>query len=278
MANAILIPSDTLKAQLDGWVAQYRNRDFIASDPMQFPHRWRHDPIACEYLSLLCALLSYGRRSLIITMLHQLLERLDGDLLAYLATFDPQKARRDLAGFYYRFNQAEELVWLLERLAHHYRTIGSLEPLWLRHGRPKDSLAHQLAGFLHEFAGEEPAPATYGARYLLTDPRAGGACKRWMLFLRWVVRCDEDLAEPVDFGLWRRVMGPQDLVIPVDTHVGRLSRQWRLTARSANDWRTAEEITAGLRAMASEDPTIYDFAFLGVGVSGVVSKTLPEYP
>ncbi len=39
------------------------------------------------------------------------------------------------------------------------------------------------------------------------------------MFLRWMARADE-----VDLGLWSDWLGPHELVIPVDTHIARLSR------------------------------------------------------
>ena len=86
-----------------------------------------------------------------------------------------------------------------------------------------------------------------------------------MLFLRWVVRHDAELSEPVDFGLWRTALRPADLHVPLDTHVGRLARELGMTARKADDWRTVEEITAALRALCPEDPIRYDFALMGYG-------------
>jgi uncharacterized protein (TIGR02757 family) len=268
-ASPLIVPHSSLHRLLEAETDRYRNQHFITHDPMQFAHAHRLTPLACEYMALLSALLSYGRRSAIIAMLTHLLDRLNGDLLAYLTTFNRLQAQQDLAGFYYRFNQAPELVWLLERLAYHYHHTGSLETLWpVTPPENPPSLVSQLDQFLNAFIGNSPPPPTYGARYLLTHPSAGGACKRWMLFLRWVVRQDDDLPAPVDFGLWRSPLQltPAQLVIPLDTHVGRLSRQWGLTQRTASDWRTAQAITDQLRHLCPTDPLRYDFAFMGVGI------------
>jgi endonuclease III len=72
-------------------------------------------------------------------------------------------------------------------------------------------------------------------------------------------------ADGIDLGLWP--VPPSDLVIPVDTHILRISRNLGLTGRRTASWATAEEITAKLRELDPEDPVKYDFALCHLGVS-----------
>ena len=72
-------------------------------------------------------------------------------------------------------------------------------------------------------------------------------------------------ADGVDLGLWP--IAPSELVIPVDTHIHRISRNLGLTTRRTATWATAEEITAALRNFDPEDPVKYDFALCHLGVS-----------
>lgn len=259
--------------QLNVLLQHYRNRDFIATDPMRLAHRVRHDPVECEAVAFLSAMLSYGRRESIIAMLEDLVQvRLGGNLLTYLQRFDRQRAQQDCSGFVYRFNTADDVVWLLECLAHTYQRYGTLERLWLAVNRTAQQAQPigpaQFTAFVEGLVQPVgwPSPLAYGARYLLPLASRGGACKRLWLFLRWVVRTDEDLPEPVDFGLWRTALQPNQLLMPVDTHVARLSREWGLVTRRTNDWQTAETLTAALRVGCPQDPVRYDFAFLGYGV------------
>jgi uncharacterized protein (TIGR02757 family) len=71
----------------------------------------------------------------------------------------------------------------------------------------------------------------------------------------------------VDLGLWT-ALRPADLVMPVDTHVLRNSRFLGLTDRADATWRTAEQITAALRALDPHDPVRFDFALAQLGISG----------
>jgi uncharacterized protein (TIGR02757 family) len=82
------------------------------------------------------------------------------------------------------------------------------------------------------------------------------------MFLRWMVRRDWP-----DLGLWARC-SPADLVIPLDTHVARISRYIGLSARSTPDGRMALEITAALRRIDPLDPLRFDFALSHLGILG----------
>ena len=89
----------------------------------------------------------------------------------------------------------------------------------------------------------------------------GSACKRLNLYLRWMVRRGDNL----DFGLWTDV-DPAKLIIPLDTHVARISRYIGLTERKSCDWVAAEEVTCSLRILDPKDPVKYDFAICRLGI------------
>jgi len=56
------------------------------------------------------------------------------------------------------------------------------------------------------------------------------------------------------------------LMIPLDVHVGRISRELGLLQRKSNDRTTVEELTSKLRELDPNDPVKYDFALFGYGV------------
>jgi uncharacterized protein (TIGR02757 family) len=76
----------------------------------------------------------------------------------------------------------------------------------------------------------------------------------------------------VDFGLWRSVPASR-LLIPLDTHIARISQRIGLTRRKDLGWRTAEEITSALRSVDPEDPVRFDFALCHHGMSGRCAPT-----
>ena len=79
--------------------------------------------------------------------------------------------------------------------------------------------------------------------------------------LRWFVR-DDGI---VDLGVWDSLK-PSQLFIPLDVHVGDISRQLGLLTRKADDRRSVVELTSRLRDFNPADPTIYDFALFGIGM------------
>ncbi|MBI5211753.1 MAG: TIGR02757 family protein [Nitrospirae bacterium] len=105
-----------------------------------------------------------------------------------------------------------------------------------------------------------------GFLQFLPSPEKGSACKRMNLFLRWMIR-DRD----IDFGIWKGI--PKNkLIIPLDTHIARISKCLSFTKRKSQDWKMAVEITESLKEFDSEDPLKYDFALCHQGISRVCSK------
>ena len=91
-------------------------------------------------------------------------------------------------------------------------------------------------------------------KFLIPSPEDGSPCKRLNLFLRWMVRKD-----PIDFGLWKEVSTSQ-LIIPLDTHIGKVAYQLGWISTPSLTWKKAEKITEVLRGFDPDDPTRYDFS------------------
>ena len=58
------------------------------------------------------------------------------------------------------------------------------------------------------------------------------------------------------------------MIIPLDTHVARISRFIGLSQRRVPDGRMAQEITEALRSLDPGDPLKYDFAISHLGILG----------
>ena len=96
---------------------------------------------------------------------------------------------------------------------------------------------------------------------MIPNPSNGGAMKRLNMFLRWMVR-----KGPVDLGIWE-FMQPKDLLIPLDVHVARVSREMGLLSRKSNDFKAVIELTNALKEISPDDPVKYDFAMFAYGVN-----------
>ena len=110
------------------------------------------------------------------------------------------------------------------------------------------------------FYSRAPKTAGQGFYHMIPNPENGGAMKRMNMFLRWMVR-----KPPVDLGIWTFIK-PKDLLIPLDVHVARVSRNMGLLTRKSNDFKAVIELTSKLRELCPEDPVKYDFAMFAFGV------------
>jgi uncharacterized protein (TIGR02757 family) len=110
--------------------------------------------------------------------------------------------------------------------------------------------------------------ATQGYSFLIskvtTKSKGVGALKRWMMFLRWMVREDN-----IDMGLWHSV-DKADLIMPLDTHTFKVSQKLGLLSRKSYDLEAAIELTQKLKTFDESDPLKYDFALYRIGQEKLV--------
>lgn len=253
-----------LRPLLDGVEANLDRAARVASDPIRFPRRYS-DPVDREIAGFVASTFAYGRVTLFLPVLEALFAVLDarGGPAAFTRSFDP-RAPDPFVGLYYRFYGGSDLVLLFAALRILLERRGALEP-------GPGPVAQALDGFVAELRAaaveaaarwDLPSASPPGFRYMASAPSDGSASKRLNLWVRWMVRSDA-----VDLGVWTRLR-PRDLVIPLDTHVARISRFLGLTARKDTSWRTAAEVTAALAVLDPDDPVRYDFALAHLGISG----------
>lgn len=261
-----------LRPLLDQLDASLDRAARLAADPVELPRRYA-SPDDQEVAGLLAAALAYGRADLFKPILVRLLDQLGPSPARAVEAFAASPDPAQVAWFHYRFNRPPDLAALLAAIGHLRRIHGSLgarfAALFAAAGGGPAALRPALAGLAEELRGAPPVSRLLagrgprGLRHLLPDAAGPGAAKRWNLYLRWMVRGPD----AVDLGAWRGV--PRSaLVVPLDTHVMRVSRCLGLTRRSDATWRTAEEITGSLRRLDADDPVRFDFALCHLGMSG----------
>ncbi len=188
-------------------------------------------------------------------------------------------AREALHGFRHRFHGARDAAALLYAIASVRREAGSVRAFFEREQRAEDAdvapllsrVVARLTALDYRPAlgnGKRELPQRSPVRFFFPDPAAGSACKRWNLFLRWMVRRDR-----LDFGLWRGIP-TRRLVVPTDTHVHRIARRLGLTLRATADWKTAREITDALSRFDAEDPVRFDYALCRLGILDVCTPEI----
>lgn len=249
--------SAPLKPRLDRLVEQVDVAARIAADPVRFPRRYE-EPRDVEVAAVVAALLAFGRVDLFGPVVERLCVEMDqrGGPYRWVEGYDAG-ARAQIAGVYYRWIRVAELDALFRMLQAVYRRHTSLGELWAP-GPAETS----LGGAIDTLRALAPVGTTRAFASWLPHPASGSACKRWCMLMRWMVRRDA-----VDVGLWTH-LSPRDLVIPLDTHVFRVSRFLGLTSRATPGWRTAVEISRSLARLHPTDPIRYDFALAHLGISG----------
>ena len=287
--------SNELKGFLDRKVDEYNRPGFVENDPICIPHRFerRQDQ---EITAFFAAVLAWGQRKTIINKCTELVDRMDG------APFDFIKNHREtdlkqLIGFKHRTFNDTDLLYFVSFFRLHYGYYDSLEDAFIpptvnsefrmEYAEPyaadveTESYASSscLLGSLAQANFTVEQALNHFRRYFfslpdyplrtrkhISSPLQNSACKRLNMFLRWMVRRDEN---GVDFGLWRRI-SPAQLICPCDVHVERVARKLGLIQRKQSDWKTALELTAHLRQLDADDPVKYDFALFGLGVEGAL--------
>ena len=249
---------------LDSEAARINSPEFIAADPVQFPRRYSKLG-DIEIAALLCSTIAWGNRRMICRNCDRLLESMDSSPLQYVLDEAYESLDPDANVHRTFFNR---------NLQHYLR---GLRPIYQKYGS-LNAWAHNL-GLENEPGApwklaEELNRAIAAANDGKADPRClptglkNTALKRLNMALRWLVRRDGI----VDMGVWD-AMTPAQLYIPLDVHVGNVSRELGLLERRQDDRRAVEELTCKLRQLRPDDPAYYDYALFGIGVEGTGVKT-----
>jgi len=231
-----------------------------AADPVRFVHIY-HAREDQELAALAAACMAFGNAKVIGAKLEDLFHRL-GPSPAHVADDESDVSAR-LRGWKHRVFVGDDVVRLLVGARGLQRASGSLEAAFLTELGRTPKLREALAAFcdrIREAGGHLWRRPSVGSRHLLPDPRNASGSKRLLLFLRWMGRP----ADGVDLGLW--ALDPARLLVPVDVHVHRLSRNLGFTARRTVTWETAEDITRALAQFDPSDPTKYDFSLCHMGM------------
>ena len=239
-----------------------KSAQHLSHDPLSFCHRYP-DPADREIAAVIASSFAYGSVAVILRTLETIFAEMGRSPRRYVEHFDPKAGMRTFTGFKHRFNDSRDLCALLWGMRQMLEQAGSIQSFFLRGYSAGDqdvssSLNRYTAAVLaldYTDVFETPAipPSSYFP-FFFPAPSSGSACKRLCMMLRWLVRP----ADGIDLGLWDGI-SPAQLIIPVDTHISRISRYLGLSSRNNADWRMAQEITASLRRFDAADPVKYDF-------------------
>ncbi len=248
-----------IKKQLDHYVNEYNQPSFIETDPISIPKQYtlKQD---IEISAFWVAMLAWGQRKTIINKANELFGLMDNAPYDFIRNHT-EKERKPFLQFKHRTFQPLDTLYFLEFLQYYYQHHATLETAFLKGWSPKDEDMEQALIHFHDFFFSLP-DAPQRTRKHVATPARKSSCKRLNMFLRWMVRDDQN---GVDFGLWKEIKKSQ-LLIPLDVHVDRVARKLGLLKRKQTDWLAVKELTANLKAFDPEDPVKYDFALFGMGV------------
>ena len=242
---------DSIKDILDREV-EFRNSiselSYDKPDPLLVASRYRD-----ETISLICALFAYGNAKQIV----KFLDSLDFSLLDR----SEDEIREGLSTHYYRFQKSNDVIALfiaLKRL----REIDTIENIFYKGYREKRDILDGLWNFIKTIKEIYPYESRGYSFLIGSIPKninRAGTYKRYMMFLRWMVRDDI-----LDMGLWKKI-DKRDLIMPLDTHTFNLSLKLGLLKRKTYDMRASLELTKKLREFDKYDPIKYDFSLYRLG-------------
>lgn len=273
---------------LEKKVLEYNHPSFIAKDPVSVPHRFSKMQ-DIEIAGLFAAVFAWGNRTTIVRKSNELMKGMDDAPFDFIKNHGNTDLKRILH-FKHRTFNSTDLLYFIRFLKSHYKKNNSLESAFLPgemtgikfnrfnaviknsgkyqqerlsnadlHGE-NEFARKALSIFYKRFFSLKNAPER--TKKHIASPDRNSTCKRLNMYLRWMVRQDEN---GVDFGIWKKISAA-DLICPVDLHVARVARGFGLITRKQTDWQTAMELTSALREMDKTDPVKFDFALFGLGI------------
>lgn len=249
---------------------QQRCNEPLPRDPVIFCHQCEgvanQEVVAC-----LAAGLAYGGVAQIERSIRAVVETMGDNPAHFVDKTSFGHARKLFASFKHRFTTGDDIALFCCVLGEMRRQAGSIGAFVARYANPAHHTSFEtIDGFSRAVRGMDVAQCSDGIitqaprsfYFLFPSPQDGSACKRVCMLLRWMVRP----ADGVDLGLWH-MLRPDQLVVPVDRHIGRIACLLGFTDTDVATWRNAERITAALRRYDAYDPVKYDFSLCHLGIT-----------
>jgi uncharacterized protein (TIGR02757 family) len=247
---------NSLREILERLYKRFNRREYVNPDPLEFVSDFNnlHDR---EVAGIVASSLAFGNVKQIIGSVDSVLSVMGQSPADFLDGSTPRRIESSFVGFKHRWITGRDMALMLLGLRRVMKKYGSLEKCF---GAGVSESDKDVVPALTRFVDEIVGAGGDFRMSLLPSPCRKSACKRLNLFLRWMVRTDN-----VDPGGWKCVPASM-LLVPLDTHIHRLSLLLGLTSRRQKGLETAREITNALREISPEDPVKYDFALTRLGI------------
>ncbi len=244
-----------IKNKFETTYNQFNNPQSIHPDPLEFLYKYQ-DNQDIEIVGLIASCLAYGRVAQILKAVNSVLQKLGDTPYNFILNTDNNKLFKLFKDFKYRFNTGDDIANLLIGIKYILKNKSSLKKVFSEHFHNTHNISIATELFIKDISISFPN----SKNFLLPLPSNGSACKRMNLFLRWMVRKDN-----VDLGIWDTIP-TSALLIPLDTHMFKIAKQYNMTNRKSADLITTQEITQFFKRINSTDPIKYDFALTRAGI------------
>ncbi len=251
-----------LKKVLDRLYNEMNSEQRITNDPVSFPHKFLKEK-DIEVAAFISACFAFGNVNKILETLSKIFMIMDFEPYLYLISVSQSDLQRDFRGFVYRFVDEKAIVEFLSSIGKYLSEKGRLVEM------VEDGVFQTSLNIHRTLMAYSENNYALKKSNLIPDISKGSPCKRLNLFFRWMVRKDN-----VDFGLWSERIKPSSLIIPLDTHILKISRRLGFTKRKNSSLKTAMEITDYLRQLDPDDPVKYDFSLCHTGIQGICNKDI----
>lgn len=261
---------------LEQIVKKYNRRDYLDTDPVSIVHKIKGEK-SRETAAFISSVFAFGNVKTIKATILKVLHPMGNNVYDFIKHYEKlqhesllnsKKSQRSklylFQGIGHRFIKGNDISCLVNTLHFVLKEYGSIENLFMQYFTKENNLRKSLKVFTKNireiYCRNNSDFCERTLRFMLPSPEKGSACKRMNLFLRWMVRKDE-----IDLGIWKGIK-KNELIIPLDTHIARISKSLGFTKRKTLGWNMASEITENLKKFDPLDPLKYDFALTRIGM------------
>jgi len=252
--NKILISYEELEA----FYKKYNNTSYFGTDPIEYIYNYK-DNEDREIVGLLASSLAYGRVAQIRKNLSFILSKMGKSPRKFVMEYNKEDFFNKICGFKHRFCKDVHIISFISAIRNLIIRFGSIENAFIT-GISRDD--KDLLPAMRNFYRKMCEAGLDCPNHLLANPEKGSACKRFCLYLRWMVRDDG-----VDSGCWKGVEKSM-LIMPLDTHIHRICKALGFTKSNQANMKTALEITEKLKTFSPDDPVKYDFSLTRAAMDG----------
>lgn len=245
---------------LEEMYLKYNNKNFIKSDPIKIPHLFsKKEDI--EISAFITSIMSWGKRKIIIKKSQEIINIMEYQPYDFIMNHTTKDLNM-FNNFKHRTLKNQDIIFIIKSLKNIYKKYKNLSSIFFIQKHEINTIETIIRARKIILS----IPHENRINKHICDPVNKSACKKINMFLRWLVRKDKN---NVDLGIWRHIPTSK-LLCPLDVHSGRIARKLNLVTINTNNIYSLIELNNNLRLIDKKDPSKYDFALFGIGISNIL--------